>query len=90
MTNNDIVVQIARDTNLSYKDVRRVVQSTLDCITETLLKEGKIELRNFGVFKVRDRKARKARNPRTGEAGQVGAYKTVVFKPGLLMQEKIR
>ncbi len=90
MTKNDIVVQIARDTNLSYKDVRRVVQSTLDSITETLLKEGKIELRNFGVFKVRPRKARKARNPRTGEAVQVDAYKTVVFKPGLLMQEKIR
>ncbi len=90
MTKNDIVVQIARDTDLSYKDVRRVVQSTLDSITDALLKEGKIELRNFGVFKVRPRKARKARNPRTGEAVQVDAYKTVVFKPGLLMQEKIR
>ncbi len=89
MTKNDIVVQIARTTDLSYKDVRRVVQKTLDSITATLAADGKIELRNFGVFKVRRRKARKARNPRTGEPVQVAAYKTVVFKPGLLMQEKI-
>ena len=77
MTKNDIVVQIARQTDLSYKDVRSVVQKTLDSITETLAAEGKIELR-------------KARNPRTGEPVQVAAYKTVVFKPGLLMQEKLR
>jgi nucleoid DNA-binding protein len=89
MTKNDIVMQIAKETGQSYKEVRRTVQRTLDHIVETLAKEGKIELRNFGVFKVRRRKARRARNPRTGEPVQVGAYKTVVFKPGLLMQEKI-
>jgi nucleoid DNA-binding protein len=90
MTKNDIVIKIASETGLSYKEVRRVVQRTLDSITEALVAEGKIELRNFGVFKVRQRKARQARNPRTGEPVQVDAYKTVVFKPGLIMQEKIR
>jgi len=90
MTKNDIVVQIAKETGLSYKEVRHTVQRTLDRITETLAREGRIELRNFGVFTVRERRARRARNPRTGEPVQVEAYKTVVFKPGLLMQEKIR
>jgi nucleoid DNA-binding protein len=90
MTKNDIVVQIARETGLSHKEVRRVVQRVFDCVTEALVGEGKIELRNFGVFKVRKRKARQARNPRTGEAVDVPAYRTVVFRPGLLMQEKLR
>ncbi|MHC4917408.1 MAG: HU family DNA-binding protein [Planctomycetota bacterium] len=90
MTKNDIVVAIAKETGQSYKDVRRVVQRTFDSIIEALASEGKIELRNFGVFKVRKRRARKARNPRTGEPVHVAAYNTVVFKPGLTMQEKIR
>jgi nucleoid DNA-binding protein len=90
MTKNDIVVKIAGETGQSYKQVRRVVQRTFDCVIEALAEEGKIELRNFGVFKVRRRKARKARNPRTGEPVQVEARNTVVFKPGLLMQERIR
>jgi nucleoid DNA-binding protein len=90
MTKNDIVVRIAKETGQSYKDVRRIVQRTFDSVVEALATEGKIELRNFGVFKVRRRQARKARNPRTGEPVQVQAYNTVVFKPGLTMQEKIR
>ncbi len=90
MTKNDIVVNIAKETGQSYKDVRRIVQRTFDSVVEALATEGKIELRNFGVFKVRRRQARKARNPRTGEPVQVQAYNTVVFKPGLTMQEKIR
>lgn len=90
MTKNDIVVQLAKGTELSYKDVRRVVQGTLDGITAALASDGKIELRNFGVFKVRERRARRARNPRTGEPVEVGAHKTVVFKPGLVMHKEIQ
>src|SRR5438132_2397101 len=69
---------------------KEIVQQTFDSIVKTLLSEGRIELRNFGVFEVKRRKARKARNPRTGERVDVGPKSVVTFKPGKEMEEKIR
>lgn len=65
------------------------MQCTLDAIVEAIAESGGIELRNFGVFKVKQRAPRKARNPRTGEEVMVPAKKVVVFKAGRLMEEKI-
>src|SRR5206468_4477775 len=70
--------------------VKDIVQKTFDAIVETLLREGRIELRNFGVFEVKRRKARKARNPRTGEPVEVEPKNVVTFKPGKEMEEKVR
>ena len=56
----------------------------------TLIEQGRIELRNFGVFEVKRRKARKARNPRTGEKVDVPPKCVVTFKPGKEMEEKVR
>lgn len=61
MTKKDIVKQICDKTSLPYSQVRVVVQSTIDAIIETVLKEGKIELRNFGVFKIKHRAPEGAR-----------------------------
>jgi integration host factor subunit beta len=58
-------------------------------IKEILVDDSHIELRNFGIFKVKERKARKARNPRTGEAVIVPARRTVVFKPGNEMMKRV-
>src|ERR1017187_8021679 len=69
---------------------KEIVQQTFDAIVETLLVEKRIELRNFGVFEVKRRKARKARNPRTGERVDVGPKSVVTFKPGKEMEERIR
>ena len=52
--------------------------------------EGRIELRNFGVFEVKKRAARKARNPRTGQRVDVPEKYVVTFKPGKEMEEKVR
>lgn len=52
--------------------------------------EGRIELRNFGVFQVKDRKPRKARNPKTGEAVDVPGRLAVSFKAGKEMEERVR
>jgi hypothetical protein len=57
---------------------------------DTLLREKRIELRNFGVFEVKRRKARKARNPRTGEPVDVEPKNVVTFKPGKEMEERVR
>ena len=81
---------VARETGITQVDVKRVVQRTLDHLVESL-KEGKtIELRNFGVFKVRQRAPRRGRNPKTGQEVPVPSKRVVVFKPGLLMRQDIK
>ena len=55
----------------------------------TLAKNGRVELRNFGVFEVRRRKARRARNPRTGENVIVPEKCVVTFKPGQALEERV-
>src|SRR5438445_9956521 len=69
---------------------KEIVQQTFDAIVDTLLVEKRIELRNFGVFEVKMRKARKARNPRTGERVDVEPKKVVTFKPGKEMEDRVR
>lgn len=89
MTKNDIVVSIAKATGLRQIDVKRIAQMALDGIIDALVDDGRIELRNFGVFEVKTRRGRKARNPHTGEEVMVPAKKVVTFKPGKLMEERI-
>jgi nucleoid DNA-binding protein len=90
VTKKEIVKQIADrigETQLKTKDI---VQQTFDAIVDTLIEQGRIELRNFGVFEVKQRKARKARNPRTGEKVEVPPKCVVTFKPGKDMEERVR
>lgn len=90
MTKKDIVLKIATQTNIKQIDVKRVVQKTLNCIIDSLSEGKKVELRNFGVFKVKQRKGRTGRNPRTGEVVPVPPKKVVVFKPGLIMKDRVK
>lgn len=90
VTKDDLVVDIAQKTGLQQLEVKRIVQMVLDGITEALATEGRLELRSFGVFQVRERKERTARNPKTGITVEVPSRKAVVFKAGKLMKERIR
>ncbi len=89
MTKKDMAKAIADEMGLTQVQAREIVQRVFDGITETLLHEGRIELRNFGVFEVRKRKPRRARNPRTGETLDVPAKLVVTFKPGREMEERV-
>src|SRR5438132_1420666 len=90
VTKKEIVKQISEQIGLTQLKTKEIVQQTFDAIVETLLEVGRIELRNFGVFEVKMRKARKARNPRTGEKVDVEPKKVVTFKPGKEMEERVR
>jgi integration host factor subunit beta len=90
VTKKEIVKQISERIGLTQLKTKEIVQQTFDAIVETLLEVGRIELRNFGVFEVKQRKARKARNPRTGERVDVPPKNVVTFKPGKEMEEKVR
>lgn len=90
MTKKDIALRISDGTRLKQADVKIVIQKAFDCMVDALSKGEKIELRNFGVFKVKERRPRVGRNPRTGEVVPVPVRKVVVFKPGLEMKRRVR
>ena len=90
MTKKEIVKTISDEIGLTQLKTKEIVQKTFDAIVETLVEEGRIELRNFGVFEVKRRAARKARNPRTGGKVFVPEKFVVTFKPGKEMEERVR
>ncbi len=90
MTKKEIVRTISEEIGLTQLKTKKIVQKTFDAIVETLVEDRRIELRNFGVFEVKERAARKARNPRTGEKVSVPAKFVVTFKPGKEMEERVR
>lgn len=89
MTKKEIVKAISEELGLTQLKTKEIVQKTFNAIVETLVADGRIELRNFGVFEVKKRAARKARNPRTGGQVDVPAKFVVTFKPGKEMEERV-
>jgi integration host factor subunit beta len=78
-----------RHPHLLASDVELAVKGLLEQMAETLSTGGRIEIRGFGSFSVRQRAARRARNPRTGEAVQVGAHCRVHFKLGAPLRDRL-
>lgn len=90
MTKKDIALKVADASGIRQTIVKKVLQGIFECIIESLIRDEKVELRNFGVFKIKTRRERIGRNPRTGQIVPVPPRKVVVFKPGLLMKQKIK
>lgn len=90
MTKKDIVKTISDSVSLAQTETKEIVQKTFDAIIDTLVRDGRIELRNFGVFEVKERAPRKARNPRTGAEVRIPARRVVTFKPGKYMEDRIQ
>jgi len=90
VTKKEIVRTISEEIGLTQLKTKEIVQKTFDAIVEALVEEGRIELRNFGVFEVKRRAPRKARNPRTGEKVDVAEKFVVTFKPGKEMEQRVR
>ena len=90
LTKRDLAIAVSKKTGITQVDVKRVIQHTLDYLIESLKELKTIELRNFGVFKVRQRASRRGRNPKTGQEVPVPPKRVVVFKPGRLMRLHIK
>jgi nucleoid DNA-binding protein len=87
LTKRELVVRISNETGLVQQQVFDVVQKTLDYIAEALAKGDKVELRNFGVFEVKIRKARVGRNPNApANDVPIPARAMVKFKAGKEMR----
>lgn len=89
MTKKEIVLKIAEDVDIKQIDVKKVVQKTLDEIVAALTRGETVELRNFGIFKVKTRKARVGRNPKTGVTVPIPEKKVATFKSGMIMKKKV-
>jgi nucleoid DNA-binding protein len=90
MTKRDLVVRISNETGLVQQQVLDVIQKTLDYISESVANGKTVELRNFGVFEVKLRKARIGRNPNNpGHDVPIPPRAVVKFKPGKEMREAV-
>ena len=90
LTKRDLVVRISNETNLVQQDVLKVIQFTLNHIKESLLKGDAVQLRNFGVFEIKIRKARVGRNPNKPETDvPIPARAVVKFKAGKEMKAEL-
>lgn len=89
MHRKDIAQKIAKKCDTTEVLARQIINELLNTIIETLQKEGRLELRDFGVFKVKERQPRKARNPKTGQQVMLPLRKVIVFKPGCNVKKKL-
>lgn len=90
LTKRDLVVRISNETGMVQQDVLNVIQKTLDYLTESLAQGRTVELRNFGVFEIKLRKARVGRNPNKPENDVPIPPRAVVkFKPGKEMKASV-
>ena len=91
MTKADLVEQVAHaiGRRVTKRECGLVVDAFLDAVREALARGEGIELRGFGTFKVRHRKARTALNPGTGETVEVAAHDVPVFRPSKLLRSRV-
>jgi integration host factor subunit beta len=90
MLRSDLVSKLIEENpELDGRDLERIVNTVLDEIADALAEGNRVELRGFGAFSVRQRKARKGRNPRTGEAVQVAAKAVPFFRPGKELRARV-
>jgi nucleoid DNA-binding protein len=90
LTKKDLALKVAEKTEMRNKDVKNVLDTALKIMMEALVNGEKIELRNFGVFRVKTRGPRMGRNPRTGEKVSIPERRVIQFVPGRLLKERIR
>ena len=87
MNKSELIGIVAEKSGITKKDAERVVNATLDTIAAELKKGEKVQLSGFGIFEVKDRKAKVGRNPHTRESIQIPAGKVPAFKPSKALKE---
>lgn len=88
MNKTELIAEIANKCGASRKDAEKMLNVTLDTITETLCKGEKVQLVGFGSFELKRREAHMGRNPKTKETMQIPATTVPTFKPGKALKEK--
>ena len=89
MNKTELIAAVAAKTGLTKKDAEKVVNATIDTITESLVQGDKVNVSGFGIFEVKAREARVGRNPRTKETIQIPATKLPAFKASKTLKDAI-
>ena len=89
MIKSELVNKVAEENKLTRINAERVVDTVFNTITKTLVGNGRVEIRGFGVLSVRQRKPRAARNPKTGAGVQVNAKRVPFFKAGKAIKDAL-
>lgn len=89
MTKGQLIEQIARRQQLSLKNAEAAVNTVFRAMSEALIEGGRVEIRGFGSFEVREYGPYKGRNPKSGETVMVPSKKTPFFKPGKALRQRI-
>ena len=82
MNKSELILAISERSGISLEVARSVVETTIDLMKQQLLEGGRIEIRGFGSFEMREYKAYTGRNPKTGESVSVKPKRTPFFKCG--------
>ena len=89
MNKTELIAAVAAKTGLTKKDAEKVVNATIDSITESLVQGDKVNVSGFGIFEVKTREARVGRNPRTKETIQIPATRLPVFKASKALKDAV-
>jgi DNA-binding protein HU-beta len=89
VTKSELIEAVAQDLGLSKVDAQRTVEGVLGQIAEGLARDTKVQIQGFGTFQAKTRKARKGRNPQTGAEMTIPESRTVTFKPGQDLKNKV-
>ena len=89
MNKTELIAAVAAKAGLTKKDAERVVNATVDTITESLVKGEKVNVSGFGIFEVKNREARVGRNPRTKETIQIPATRLPAFKASKALKDSV-
>ena len=89
MTKADLIEELSKVCNLTKKEGETIVTTVFDSIADALAKGDKVELRGFGSFRIRRRRARRGRNPKTGIIVSVPAKRVPFFKVGKRLRELV-
>lgn len=89
MNKTELIAAVAAKTDLTKKDAERVVNATIEAITESMVKGDKVQVSGFGIFEVKTREARVGRNPRTKETIQIPATRLPGFKASKTLKDAV-
>ena len=89
MNKTELIAAVAEKTGMTKKDAERVINATVDTITEKLVAGEKVAMSGFGIFEVKAREARIGRNPRTKETIQIPATRLPAFKASKALKDAV-
>lgn len=89
LTRADLCESVHEEVGLSRHECSQLVERTLDLVAEALERGETVKLSGFGVFQVRDKRARMGRNPKTGEPAAIDPRRVISFRASQIMKSRV-